>query len=76
MSRIDLEMIEGLTVWTGTVSIQVRDGYVALHVRDDAPRSTEDGHPVEMPVADATKVRDLLNIATARGQLPRAGSKG
>ncbi len=75
MAEMDLELLEGLTVWTGTVSMQMRDGQVALHVRDDAPRSSEDGRPVLMPVEDAVRVRDLLNVATARGRLPdRSGS--
>lgn len=76
MSRIDLEMIEGLTVWTSTVSMQVRDHQVALHVREDAPRSSEDGHPVLMTVEDAIRMRDLLNVATARGQLAGSDEEG
>lgn len=58
-----------LTIWTPTISMQVRENIVALHVMDDAPRSPEDGHPVEMSHDDARKIRDLLNMATARGEL-------
>jgi len=64
-----MAMIEGLTIWTDSVSVQVRDDEVALSVQESAVRSTEDGAPVLIPAADARKVRDLLNVATARGCL-------
>ena len=72
MSNYDreiVEMMQGLTIWTDSVSVQVRDDEVALSVQKSAIRSTEDGAPVLIPAADARKVRDLLNVATARGCL-------
>jgi hypothetical protein len=72
MSNYDceiVEMMEGLTIWTDSVSVQVRDDEVALSVQPEAVRSTEAGEPVLIPAADARKVRDLLNVATARGFL-------
>jgi hypothetical protein len=65
----DPEMWHGLTIWTDSISLQVRDDTVALHVSDDARRSTEDHHPVILTAAEALRIRDLLNVATARGFL-------
>ncbi len=58
----------GLTIWGETISAQIREGTMALHVRDDAPRSTEDGHPVIMPQEDVAKLRALLVEAETRGE--------
>lgn len=67
-------MHDTLTVWGDSFSAQLRD-YVsgtalALHIRDDAPRCDEDGHPYQLSTADAVLLRDVLNAATARGYLP------
>lgn len=40
-----------------------------LSLKDETPRSTEDGTPFRLPADDARRLRDLLNIATARGIL-------
>lgn len=62
---------ESLTVWGMTMSAQMRGLHgLALYHRDDAPRSSEDGQPYQMPVFDAILLRDLLNAATERGELP------
>lgn len=58
-----------LTIWTPTISMQVRDADVALHVMEGAPRSAENGHPVLIPKDEARRIRDLLNMATARAEL-------
>lgn len=63
------ETFLGLTLWTVALSMQVRDDTVALQVRYGAQRSTEDGQPVLLTHDEARKVRDLLNMATARGML-------
>ena len=60
----------GLTVWGDTISAQIRDEHLVLHVREDAPRSTEDGHPVLVSPSDARKLRALLVEAEHRGQFP------
>lgn len=65
----DPEMYHGLTVWTDSVSMQVRDSDVVLHVMDGATRSPEHLEPVLIPKAEARRIRDLLNVATARGEL-------
>ncbi|MGW5519042.1 hypothetical protein [Nocardia africana] len=63
-----------LTVWGETISAQFRnyqDGAkLVLAVHEDAPQSPEDGQPYELPAADAVLLRDVLNAATERGQLP------
>lgn len=63
-----------LTVWGDSISAQIRDytpeTALALHIREDAPRSAEDGAPYLLPLADAVLLRDVLNAATERGQLP------
>jgi hypothetical protein len=65
----DPELFYGLTIWDGFGSMQVRDTGVALAVMDNAPRSSEMGRPVLLTNAEARRIRDLLNIATARGFL-------
>ena len=42
---------------------------LALYIGAGADISTEDGHPALLPADDARALRDLLNIATARGYL-------
>lgn len=59
-----------LTIWGKTCSAQMRDGQLAVHHYDDAPRSTEDGEPYLLPVFDAVLLRDLLVAATERSYLP------
>jgi hypothetical protein len=71
----DPEFFHGLTIWCGNptairVSAQIRDaGQLAVYVGPAAQRSTEDNHPVILPADDARRLRDLLNVATARGML-------
>jgi hypothetical protein len=65
----DPEFYFGLTMYGKAVSVQVRDSYIALSLHDDAPRSNEVGDPVAIPMEDARRLRDLLNVATARGML-------
>jgi hypothetical protein len=65
----DPEFWHGLTLWTDSVSMQVRDTDVVLHVRAQAHRSTEEHQPFLLPNAEARRIRDLLNVATARGFL-------
>lgn len=62
----DAELFHGLTVWTESVSAQVRDYGVVVHVMDDGP--TDLGDPL-LSKDDARRLRDLLNVATARGFL-------
>lgn len=65
---------ESLTVWGQTMSAQVRGlATVAMHHYDDAPRSTENGQPYLLTTLDAVLLRDVLNAATDRGFLPKAG---
>jgi hypothetical protein len=63
-----------LTAWGETISAQIRDctpeAKLVLAVHDNAPRSSEDGHPYLLPVADVVLLRNLLNAATERGELP------
>lgn len=66
---VEYETFLGLTIWTEAISMQVRDDTVALHVMEGARRSSENGEPVLLSHAEARRVRDLLNMATARGML-------
>lgn len=73
------EEAQSLTIWGEHISAQIRS-YAALkgnarvaslvlaHVLR-APRSREDGRPYVIGADDARKLRDLLNAATARGEL-------
>lgn len=74
-----------LTVWGETMSAQFRDcqtlaGEAApqlmIHHIAGAPRSSEDGRPYALPAADAILLRDMLNAATARGELPPRPTPG
>lgn len=57
----------GMTIWGEAISAQVRDhGQLALYIRDDAPRSTEDDHPAILPAGDVNKLRALLEEARQR----------
>jgi hypothetical protein len=58
----DPEFYSGLTMWGTAVSAQVSDTTVVLH-------PTNSLLDVEMPHTDARRLRDLLNVATARGYL-------
>lgn len=73
---LTVEERDGLTCWGDTFSAQVRDTVdmegneapvLVIHHYADAPRSTEDGHPWELPQHDAEKLRELLNEAAERG---------
>ena len=57
---------ESLTVWGETFSAQIRPGGMALYMRPEAPRSTEDGKPFLIEWHDVAKLRELLNEAAAR----------
>lgn len=58
---------DSLTVWGDAFSAQSRDrGELALHIMEDAPRSTEDDHPVLLGPKDVAKLRALLNEIEAR----------
>lgn len=52
-----------------TPVIPIIEAVLMLAVRDDCPRSTEDGNPYRLTADEARALRDLLNIATARGAL-------
>lgn len=59
----------GLTIWGEAISAQIRGeerDHLALHVRDDAPRSNENGSPVLVPAGDLAKLRALLDEADLR----------
>lgn len=58
---------QGLTIWADTFSAQVRDkGQLAICIRDDIPRSSEDGNPVILDSKGVLKLAALL--AEARGR--------
>lgn len=65
----DAEFFHGLTAWGPNASYQVRDDCLAFHVMENAKRSSEQGQPVLMTLDEARRLRDLLNVATARGAL-------
>ena len=56
---------ESLTTWGETFSAQIRPGGMALYMRPEAPRSTEDGQPYLIEWADIAKLRALLDAAEA-----------
>lgn len=58
----DPEFFYGLTMWADGLSAQVRDTTVVLF---DRGRETEN----EIDQVAARRLRDLLNVATARGHL-------
>lgn len=73
--------IMGLTVWGKHLSAQVREyhkldgtkyigNHLMLYFREDTPVSPEDHRPFEITPEDAILLRDLLNEATRRGDLP------
>lgn len=59
----------GLTMGGDFGAAQIRDQYVAFFLKDDVERSTEKDTPAVIHADDARRLRDLLNIATARGML-------
>jgi hypothetical protein len=69
---LTFEERDGLTVWGRYFAAQIRHyGYeerehLVIHVRDDAPRSAEDGQPVTLPPDDVEKLRALLNESARR----------
>lgn len=68
----DPEFFHGLTMWGEAASFQIRSDQgerLVVFIREDAPRSSENGHPACLPASDARRLRDLLNVATARGYL-------
>lgn len=62
----DPEFFHGLTMWGKAVSVQVRENAVIIHPLPGGP--TEKNDPA-LPLDDARRLRDLLNVATARGYL-------
>lgn len=72
-------LAQTLTVWGDTMSAQLRDTQtvdgqpaptLVMHHYEGAPRSSEDGKPFVLSAIDAVLLRDLLNAATERGELP------
>lgn len=71
--RVETEILiddTGQPVFTdGLPVLGGRAGALYLAFKPDAPRSTEDGEPYRLDRDAARALRDLLNIATARGAL-------
>lgn len=61
---------QSLTIWGGGFSAQMRDGTLAMHHYDGAPRSSEIGEPWLLDLKTTVLLRDMLNAATERGFLP------
>lgn len=63
----DPEFFHGLTMWGDEWSAQIRDDEVILYFAhgDASPGGTEYAIDAE----EARRLRDLLNVATARGAL-------
>jgi hypothetical protein len=57
---------QSLTVWGEMFSAQIRPGGIALYLRPEAPRSTEEGRPFLLGDVDMAKLRELLNEARLR----------
>jgi len=63
----DPEFFHGLTMWEGgEFSAQIRDDALALYF--GSGRTAEAGVSL-VPLKAARRLRDLLNVATARGHL-------
>jgi hypothetical protein len=58
---------ESLTTWGETFSAQIRPGGMALYMRPETPRSTEDGQPYLLEWHDVDRLRELLDEAARRG---------
>lgn len=58
---------QSLTVHGDAFAAQYRGGSLALHIRDDAPHSSEDGHPVILPRADVERLYALLDACRSPG---------
>ncbi len=68
----DPEFFHGLTFWGEKVSAQVREASSAEEYLTGLvvhPLGTPEGEEVFLPMPDARRLRDLLNVATARGFL-------
>lgn len=67
----DAEFFHGLTIWTSSLSLQLRDTSLALHVKNDAMRSSENGNPVLLPKEEGGGRADLLEDLAhiVRGQV-------
>lgn len=65
----DPEFFHGLTLWTTSISMQMRDNGAALVIRPEAVISSEYGSPAILDKPELRRIRDLLNVATARGAL-------
>lgn len=57
---------QGLTVWGETFSAQIRPGGMALYMRPEAPRSSEEGQPYLIEWPDVAKLHALLDEAKTR----------
>lgn len=44
---------------------------LALHIKDDTPRSPESGHPYLLSLGDIERLRDLFYAGECRGVIPR-----
>lgn len=63
----DPEFWHGLTMWEEGVSAQVRDGALVLHFVNSDDGSVQGEFELDEPAV--LRLRDLLNVATARGHL-------
>jgi hypothetical protein len=60
---------EPLRTDAGSIALGPPVGVLYLHIKPSHPQSPEDGHPWRFDTDDARRLRDLLNLATARGIL-------
>lgn len=60
---------QSLTFVGTTISAQIRGPEMALYVFEDAPRSSENGHPVMVDARDTLKLCALLQEARGRFEL-------
>lgn len=68
----DPEFFHGLTFWGEKVSAQIAEASKAEEYRNALVihrLGEDDGHGTFVPTPDARRLRDLLNLATARGFL-------
>lgn len=67
---LTFEERDSLTIHGETISAQIRhydsSESMALHIMEDAPRSSENGSPVLVSRADVDKLRELLLEADRR----------
>lgn len=63
---LTMEERDSMTIWAETSSAQIRPGWMALYMRPEAPRSTENGQPYLIERADLAKLHALLDEAHTR----------